>query len=99
MAFGAFGTNGAIRTEIGREDKESVLDALVKKRKELEDLSSETLSLVIDQITINNDVNDSLQMKSVQDVDSPHYRLGNSVQVRPPHIVCPHNTIPVPNPR
>lgn len=67
MAFGAFGTNGAKRIEPVKEDKDSGLDPLAKKRKELEDLAFETLSLVIDQITLNNDVKDVLQRKAVQD--------------------------------
>lgn len=65
MAFGAFGTNNIKKTEFTREDKDMGTDPLVKKRKELEDLAYEALSIVIDQITLNNDANDNLQKKSV----------------------------------
>ena len=66
MAFGTFGIGNTKKTEPVREERE-VADPLVKKKKELDDLAYEALSAVIEQITINTDVNDVIQRKTVQD--------------------------------
>lgn len=66
MAFGTFGIGNTKKNEPVKEERE-VADPIVKKKKELDDLAYEALSAVIEQITINTDVNDVIQRKTVQD--------------------------------
>lgn len=67
MAFGAFGTGGTKKIEPSRDEREFGMDPLAKKKRELEELAYEALSIVIDQITLQNDASDILQKKTVQD--------------------------------
>jgi len=66
MAFGTFGIGVTKKVEPVKEEKESA-DPITKKKRELDDLAYESLSAVIEQITINTDVNDVIQRRTVQE--------------------------------
>ena len=67
MAFGTFGVNGIKKTEPIKDEKDSTVELLAKKKKELDDLSFEVLGNVIDQITLSTDSSDMIQKRTVQD--------------------------------
>jgi pilus assembly protein CpaF len=67
MAIGPFGLTGNNRIEPTRDDREVGMELLRKKKKELDDLAHEALSKVIDEITLNTEIADSTQKKTVQD--------------------------------
>ncbi|MEL7657886.1 MAG: ATPase, T2SS/T4P/T4SS family, partial [Bacillota bacterium] len=67
MAFGTFGVNGIKKVEPTKDEKDSTVELLAKKKKELDDLSFEVLGNVIDQITLSTDTSDMIQKRTVQD--------------------------------
>lgn len=67
MAFGSFGLNGIGDVECKNNEGSNLNNAENKRKKELEDLANDALNIVIDNININSQNDDSVQKKNVLD--------------------------------